>query len=101
MCTNFLMPFAFMDGIQARAVRIDQTAEQRIPGIGVAGAINLGLAALRDITPPHIRAPVEIGALKEHQFRPFRGLSVIGARGVMAAQDAPGGFFLMRQCGPG
>lgn len=94
VCPDFLMAFAFMDGIHARAIRIDQAAEQRIPGIGVPWAVDLGLAALRDIAQSHIRAPVEIGTIKEHQFRVFRRLSGIAVRSIMTAQNPLFGFFL-------
>lgn len=100
VCPDFLMAFAFMDGIHARAIRIDQTPEQRIPGVGVPWAVDLGLVALSDITHAHIRTPVEIRAIKEHQFRAFRGLSGIGVRSIMATQRPLFGFFLRHQCAP-
>lgn len=100
VCPDFLMAFTFMDGIHTRAIRVDQAAEQSIPGIGVPWAVDLGLAALRDIAPSHIRAPVEIGTIKEHKFCAFRGLCLIDAWGIMTAQSPLLGFFLTRQCGP-
>ena len=40
MSAQFNGSFALVDGVQAFAGRIDQAAEQRVPGIGQAGRID-------------------------------------------------------------
>ena len=84
MGLDFLVTFSFMNGIKPRPIRIDEAAKQSVPRIGVSRAVNLDLTPLGNITSPNIRAPMQIGAIKEHEFRRDGWLLRICIRGIMA-----------------
>jgi hypothetical protein len=85
MGLDFLVTFSFMDGIEARPIRIDEATKQRIPGIDVPRGVNLRLLPLKDITSPNIGTPMQIGTVKEREFRRSRWLVELRIRGIMAA----------------
>ena len=64
---------AMMDGIDSFPGRIDQTTEERIPGIGQTGRVDLKLAAGSYVDGPQVRAPVQVGTIEKGQVsRPGR-----------------------------
>jgi hypothetical protein len=83
MRANFLVPFAFMNGIQPFPRRVFQAAKERIPGIREAWGIDALLRPLGHITVADIRTPMQIRAVKKRQLRGASGLTPIRVRDIM------------------
>lgn len=98
MSLDFLMPFAFLNGIPPLTRRVFPTAKEGIPGIRQAGRIDAHLRPLEHRLVADIRTPMQSRAVKQCQLRRSHGLTLIRVRDIMAGQRARRRFFLRGQC---